>query len=260
MSASFRVYIDESGDDGFVFKPDGGSSRWFVLSAVVIRKHRDLELVRTLGDVRHTLGRPKNHPLHFVDLKHEQRKPYVAALSNAPVRTVSVIAHKPSCTTPQNFRHEKHLFYRYMTRLLLERVSWLCRDQRKSDGGDGTAEITFSNRSSMSYDAIREYWKRLELDRDVRIDWSVVRPDNVVAIAHEKLAGLQAADAVASSTYMAINLNRYGDTEPAYASTLLPICYRHENTLHGYGLKWWPGEFAQMKSANPHLAKLADWK
>jgi hypothetical protein len=36
MAASFVVYIDESGDEGFVFKPDGsGSSRWFVLGAAV---------------------------------------------------------------------------------------------------------------------------------------------------------------------------------------------------------------------------------
>ncbi|WP_207787910.1 DUF3800 domain-containing protein [Candidatus Thiosymbion oneisti] len=42
MSSSFVVYLDESGDEGFVFSDDGsGSSRWLVLSAAVIRKAND---------------------------------------------------------------------------------------------------------------------------------------------------------------------------------------------------------------------------
>ena len=35
MSASFVVYVDESGDEGFSFGQ--GSSDWFVLSAVITR-------------------------------------------------------------------------------------------------------------------------------------------------------------------------------------------------------------------------------
>jgi hypothetical protein len=43
---SFVAYVDESGDEGFVFNADdGGSSRWFVLSAVVIRQVNDLQMV-----------------------------------------------------------------------------------------------------------------------------------------------------------------------------------------------------------------------
>lgn len=49
MSSSFIAYVDESGDEGFVFNSDGsGSSRWFVLSAVVIRKSNDLQMVSCL--------------------------------------------------------------------------------------------------------------------------------------------------------------------------------------------------------------------
>jgi hypothetical protein len=42
VSIGFRVYIDESGDEGFKFdQPGKGSSRWFVLSAVVTREEND---------------------------------------------------------------------------------------------------------------------------------------------------------------------------------------------------------------------------
>ena len=76
MPSSFVTYIDESGDEGFVFNPDGsGSSRWFVISAVVFRKANDLQSVACLKEVRGLLGKPPKYPLHFADLKHEQRVP-----------------------------------------------------------------------------------------------------------------------------------------------------------------------------------------
>lgn len=45
MTASFPVYIDESGDEGLVFHPgERGSSRcrWLVLSAAVYRKSNEV--------------------------------------------------------------------------------------------------------------------------------------------------------------------------------------------------------------------------
>ncbi len=76
MKPSFVVYIDESGDEGFVFNEDGsGSSRWFVLSAAVIRQKNDLQMVSYLKEVRDILGKKSKTPLHHVDLKHEQRVP-----------------------------------------------------------------------------------------------------------------------------------------------------------------------------------------
>jgi hypothetical protein len=46
MTASFVAYVDESGDEGFKFLPnEQGSSRWFVLSAMVIRREKDLQVV-----------------------------------------------------------------------------------------------------------------------------------------------------------------------------------------------------------------------
>jgi hypothetical protein len=260
MPSSFRVYIDESGDEGFVFRPDGtGSSRWFVLSAVVVRTRNDFEVVRCLADVRQVLGKAKNRQLHFVDLKHEQRRPYVARIAKTPVRAISIAAHKPNCDQ-KLFCATKYLLYRYLTRLLVERISWLCRDHRVTGEGDGTAELVFSNRTNMSYQDIRDYLNVLKADPQVRIEWTVIDSKKVVAIAHEKLAGLQAADALASSVYFAANLNRYGLNETSYAKTLWPTFYRHQDALWNYGLKWFPNDFSATKAANPHLEELAGWK
>ena len=141
MKSRFIVYIDESGDEGFIFNADGsGSSRWFVLSAVVIRREKDLQMVSCLKIVREVLGKPPKTPLHFVDLKHEQRVPYIRRVGGLPMRTVSVLVCKPLISEPEKFQNTKYLLYRYATRLLLERVSWLCRDHRRAGEGDGFAE------------------------------------------------------------------------------------------------------------------------
>ncbi len=114
---SFRAYIDESGDEGFSFNPDGsGSLRWLVLSAVVVREKNDLSLVKLLGDVRKALGRPPKQHLHFSDLKHEQRVPYIRQIAESSVRSVTILIHKPSIREPEKFQSEKFLLYRYATR------------------------------------------------------------------------------------------------------------------------------------------------
>ena len=260
-AASFRVYVDESGDEGFVFKPNGaGSSRWLVLSAVVTRRENDLLVVKLMDEIRGLLGRQPRKELHFVKLGHAQRVPYARAIGKAQLRTVSVLIHKPSIHDPETFQAQKHQLYRYACRLLLERVSWLCRDHRINGVGDGRAEIVFSNRGQMSYDDLRSYLCKL---RDVggggvNIEWSVVDPVAIRSVQHSQLAGLQVADAVASSVFAAVNPNQFGDTEARYLLDLLPNCYRHEKKLLGYGLKFWPNDLSALKAENPQLAVLAE--
>lgn len=254
MHPSFMVYIDESGDEGFVFNNDGsGSSRWFVLSAVVIRKVNDLQMVSCLKEVRQVLGKGPKTPLHFVDLKHEQRVPYIRRVGELPIRTVNVLVHKPLIAEPEKFQNTKYLLYRYATRMLLERVSWLCRDHRQPGEGDGFAEIVFSNRSNMSYEDIREYLRLLIRQHDgdpqkVQIDPTVIDPERIRSVEHFKLAGLQVADAVASGFHFAVKVNRYGETETGYVPHLKNTLYRHQKTALGYGIKTWPEDFATLKA------------
>lgn len=159
------------------------------------------------------------------------------------------------------FQAQKHQLYRYACRLLLERVSWLCRDHHVKGRGDGTAEIIFSNRGQMSYDDLRGYLCKLrEMSSSgaINLEWSVINPEAVRAVQHSQMAGLQVADAVASSLFTAVNLNQFGDTESRYLFELLPTCYRHEEQLLGYGLKLWPGDLATLSTENPHLVTLSE--
>jgi hypothetical protein len=247
VNIGFQVYIDESGDEGFKFdQPSKGSSRWFVLSAAVTRKESDLSTVKLVDRVRERLNKGPRATLHFRKMKHEHRLPYVDEIAKARLRTVSVLIHKPSIQEPEKFATQPHLLYRYATRYLLERVSWLCRDHRRDPAH--VANVLFSNRSCMSYDEIRDYLKRLKERTNefgVQIDWTVIDPAKIEAHTHDSLMGLQIADAVASSHYMACELTPQGFNEPRYAQMLVPVLYRHERQALGYGLKFWPRDADQ---------------
>lgn len=255
MSPTFVVYIDESGDEGFSFGE--GSSEWFVLSAAITRKAKDLETVKLVDHVRALLGKPEKKPLHFRDLKHEQRLPYVDAITKADLRTVSVLVHKPSLKEPEKFG-ERYRLYFYSVRYLLERVSWYCRDHwTPHDSGDGRAQIIFSNRAEMSYDEMTDYLKLLKDQTgffDVRVVWSVVDPDLITAFTPGKRMGLQIADAVASSFYYAVQRSRHGFTEDRYARMLKPVVYHRQGQQLGYGLKFWPREVDDMLKTGEEFA------
>jgi len=242
MTTSFVAYIDESGCEGFTFLPDEhGSSRWFVLSAVIVRKENDNLVVQLAREARALLRKDPKKALHFRELKHEHRVPLARLIGNASLRTVSVLIHKPSIAEPEVFQNQRYSLYRYATRLLAERISWLCRDHRRTGMGNGRVELIFSNRSAMSYDELREYLESLDGNQaaDARIDWNVIDPKLIRAVNHDQLAGLQLADAVASGIFFAINKTQYGETEDRYLRLLAPTIYRNQQRVEGYGLKIW---------------------
>ena len=256
MPASFVVYIDESGDEGFVFDANRqGSSRWFVLAAVVTRKATDLETVKLVDTLRglYDWGRK---PLHFRKLKHEHRLPYIDLIAGAKVRVLAVAVHKPLLREPETFQR-KSVLYHYAARYLLERVSWCCRDHRKVGEGDGTAEIIFSNRAGTSYSEMKVYFQLLKKKSevgDVRIDWNIIRPEAVCALNHDQRMGLQIADAVASAFYYGVQVNPQGFNEPRYATMLRRVVYAHKGRLLGNGLKLWPREVDGLAATEPTLS------
>lgn len=250
MTTSFVAYIDESGCEGFTFLPgENGSSRWFVLSAVIVRKENDNSVVQLAREARTLLKKNPKKALHFRELKHEHRVPLARLIGNASLRTVSVLIHKPSIAEPEVFQNQRYSLYRYATRLLAERISWLCRDHRRTGMGDGRVELIFSNRSAMSYDELRDYLESLNGNpaADASIDWNVIDPKLIRAVNHDQLAGLQLADAVASGIFFAINKTQYGETEDRYLRLLAPTIYRHQQRVEGYGLKIWCDDSAEIQ-------------
>lgn len=255
-STNYIAYVDESGDEGFAFDGPHRSSEWFVLSAVVTRAENDSALVPLLRNYRATIKKPPQYTIHFRNLRHNQRIPLLHAISQARVRTISVIVHKPSLRDSEYLR-EKHRLYFYLSRYLFERISWLCKNTAKSPDA-ARAKVVFSNRLGMSYEDIRNYLRTLrgKTDRgeDIRIDGEVIDAERIVAIPHRLRAGLQVADAVASSVYSAFEPSPYGFTEPRYLDLIRQVTYRHQGTVAGYGIKLFPGEIAVWAAERPEFA------
>jgi len=163
---SFVAYIDESGDEGFRFERN--SSRWFVLGAAIFRQNNELEEVKLVDEVREEINRvqaiggrgkrfEKKQPLHFKNMKHEQRRYFTTRIAKAHMRWIGILMDKTLLTTPEVYKVESRLYF-YSVRLLIERISWFCRDHHHSnDPGDGSARLVFSNRGGMNYDALRNY-------------------------------------------------------------------------------------------------------
>lgn len=256
MPASFVIYVDESGDEGFKFNADGtGSSRWFVLAAAITRKSSDLESVKLVDTLRGIL-KWNRKPLHFRRMKHEHRLPYIDLIANARIRALAVCVHKPLLKEPETFQ-QKSVLYHYAARYLLERASWCCRDHYREGEGDGSAEIVFSNRAGTSYAEMKEYFGLLQRKSevgDVRIEWDVIRQDAIRAVNHDAMMGLQIADAIASAFYFGVQPNTQGFNEPRYATMLHPIVYAHKGRRLGNGLKLWPREADDLVVADQRLA------
>jgi len=109
----------------------------------------------------------------------------------------------------------------------------------------------------MSYEELRDYLDRLlrntAMGEAVNIDWGVISSQRVRAVNHDQLAGLQVADAVATSAYYAANKNPYGEVEDRYLRLIANTVYRHKKSVDGYGIKTWCNDREERK----RLADLA---
>ena len=253
-NASFVAYIDESGDEGFKFGPFGhGSSLWFVLGAAIIRKADDLEQVKLIDEVRARCNErrsdrtqiPPKKPLHFRDLSHEEKRHYARAIGASKFTLTSVLIDKSRLTNAEDFA-EKNRLYFYATRLLVERISWFCRDlNRVADEGDGSVDLVFSNRASMNYEELGEYFEHLENNRvalDYRAAPSLIKPGQILTFSAGRRMGLQIADATANCSFAAVEPSFFGLPDDNYWRLLQGRHYRRNGILWGYGMKLFPGE------------------
>ena len=127
----YNVYIDESGDEGF----SQNSSKIFGFSAVVVQEKNDIILPRVqkiiLAEIAQSKKILKN--IHFHKFKHEERKFICKTIleKKLPIRVIVILSSKECITGSirNDFNTHKYKYFNYMARMLLERISWLVRDQ-----------------------------------------------------------------------------------------------------------------------------------
>jgi hypothetical protein len=175
--------------------------------------------------------------LHFYKLNHAQKLAVARNLATRPLRAISVLADKT--VIPAGLYPNKNQLYFYMTRYLIERVSWICRDYQGEHEGDGRAKITFSRRGGMSYEDFRDYMTRLQ-QQDTEIHWPCIDVDGIDAKDHSRSASLQLADTVAHAFACGVELDPYGGSEYRYAEALRRRTYSRglgPNRYLSYGVK-----------------------
>ncbi|MGQ0742419.1 MAG: DUF3800 domain-containing protein [Alphaproteobacteria bacterium] len=240
MPHSFLAYIDESGDDGLtgLYRGRdgrrGGSSRWLIVSAFVMRAAHDSKAITWRNEILQKAEK-RTKTLHFTDLTHTQRLATAQYLSTKPFRAISVLSNKESIP-PDTFANSRQ-YYFYLTRYLVERISWICRDYVRAGQGDDRVKITFSRRGSMSYDIFRNYLIRLRDNQETSIYWPAIDIDGIDAKDHTTIAGLQLADGIASAMAAGVDPDHLGNCESRYAEILKPRIYNRNGNYFSYGVK-----------------------
>lgn len=149
-----RVYIDEAGDRGTA----SGSSRYFVVSALVVNDANDANVRQELSRLKQALGRKPSDVLHFRNLTHSQKIKACQEVTGLSVeRCASVVVCKRTLSTPfpgggLAYITQPDPMYLWAIRLLLERVSWLIRDT-----GGGTSIVTFAHLKRFKAVKLHEY-------------------------------------------------------------------------------------------------------
>lgn len=228
----YYAYIDESGDEGFKWYADGtGASKWLVLAAMIVRKENFRPVLDTVDEIRARLAMATNKVLHWKDKKdHAVRKYICQRMSDAPVTLSYVAVNKQRLTATQKLKKPPALYF-YATRYLVERISWFAAEN------GGRVDLIFENRASLSYDDLNDYINHLKKDPCVQIRDVI---DKVTSLSKGQSKTLELCDCAAGALFEALELDRFGNREPAYIMELRSRLYRRKGNLFAYGLKLFP--------------------
>ncbi len=250
----WRTYIDEAGDRG----RSAGSTRHFLVAAVVVRDADDAQVRAEHAATTAALGRHPSHALHFRKLTHPQKVKACQDVASSSVAMVtSTIVVKPALsgglpsTGAAAYITRPDPLYLYAVRLLLERVSWYIRDN-----GGGSSVVTFAHLKRFKAAKLHEYRRALERS-PTKIHWPAFagHPFRVEQPKHVRL--LQLADLAASAIFQGIEPNTYGNVELRYLTELRPKLYRRGSApVTSYGLKVFPVSEGNAGGSLHHLRTL----
>lgn len=240
-----HAYIDESGQRART----PNSSDHFVMTAVVFAEEYSDDAAKLLNRLRLDLGRRHGDHLSWKNLKsHQERLHAAKTLGEQDWLTISsVVVCKRHLTG--NALHEDHA-YLYTLRFLLERLSWLARDQRR------VLDYTLAHIVRFTLAKLRAYEAKLRLLDGCEIAWGHLDDHGGRINQPQRLEQLQLADLAASATAAAFEPDRFGNVEPRYLQEFSQRLYRRGSApLTSYGLKFHPFT-EKVKAAYPWVAAL----
>jgi hypothetical protein len=230
MSPSFAIYIDEAGDPGIKRYP-GNDLRyeWFTLAAVVVRAEHEPSIVDWIREASAGAKGRQSAALHYRNLTAGAKLAVCQSIGQRPIRAFVLASHKSNMRRHINPRLSSEelasRFYNWCFRFLLERVTEWCATQSIADFGEKRpAHLIFSQRGGHSYSRLFWYlftklrWQ--EQAGTLFLGRPVIRgmlEEQLTEVApHDRWAGLQLADIVASAFFQGANSGLPSfDIEPA---------------------------------------------
>lgn len=219
------AFIDDACDPG----TKATASAHFALGGYLVLPPKQPAVAEALQTARKEFGFKPDHILHFHKLSHERKIRLAQIIAASPIEAFTAVLCKRAGSPKRPWAPDK--LYNWMIKLVLERVSWYCRDL----GVLGS--VTFAHMKGQSVDKTHEYVKKLgrlegsiewdHLHLPVRFDYPQV---------DERL---QMADAISSSAGYAFQ-GVDGICEPRYLKELAPVLWRRKGNLMSYGLKLHP--------------------
>lgn len=251
MTHGFYAFIDESGYEG---DPDAkGGCEFLILSAAVIRTGNQQFFSEVWERARLADRRNPRQPWpKFGSISSDSNKYLIAQiLSDAPFRFATVIGHKPTLAALDQGERFGDLYF-FLSQLLLERISWICRDGHSVvPSGNGRAKIIFSERKNLAYENFRRYADQLRRNAGryhSNVDWNHVDVNDIVAREHHFCDGLRIADVIASAFGKAVEYKKHGITDDRYILPLARSVYDYNGRIIGNGLKIFPAEAHEVLS------------
>lgn len=243
-----HAFIDEAGQRSSSAK----SSAHFVMSAVIVPSEHLGDAAALLGTMRRDLRRPPASTIHWRNLRSHSDRLYAArALGSSPwLRVSTVVVCKNFLPRSSGFTDDHS--YLYTLRFLLERLSWLARDQQRG------LHYTLAHVVRFKMERLREYEAtlRAQSEAECQIAWAWLDPKGGRIDQPHRCELLQLADVAASATALAFEPDAFGNTEPRYLRELASRLYRRPTgALMSYGLKMHPWNDVT-KAAYPWVAAL----
>ena len=216
----YNVYIDESGDEGI-----NKGSKYFILTAIIVEKTKDLETSRVVDKIKENLEMDKKSQLHWKLLKGLPNKRMIMELvSTLDIKIINVIIDTRCIKViPSNN------IYNYFSGYLYERICWYMNEVK------GIANINISSRGNLSKAKLSAYLNNKN-HKKFNIDTSKIKEIKIIPNGRKKL--LQLADCCCSALFQALKYNN--KTHYEYINKVKNKLYIKNNNLLSYGLKLVP--------------------
>lgn len=224
----YNVYIDESGDEG-IHK----GSKYFILTAVIVEKEKDLEISKSIDEIKSNLELNKKTQLHWNSIKG---KPNKLMVLNTIAKNDITIIHVIIDTYSIKFIQSNRIYF-YFSGYLYERICWFMNYK------NGKANIIISTRGQLKKSDLLNYISKNNNNK-FKINTNYINSIKLVANNKKKL--LQMADCCCSSLFQYL---RYNDSiTKEYIKILKPKIYNYNGKYVGYGIKLVPSTIINIEN------------